>query len=61
MTPLEARNGTNRGSVRMFDTSQLSATAAKEKWDRVKIVCTQPFNKVARDTITDMNCPLRKH
>ncbi|XP_052270427.1 DNA repair protein XRCC1-like isoform X1 [Dreissena polymorpha] len=47
MTPLEARNGTNRGSVRMFDTSQLSATAAKEKWDRVKIVCTQPFNKTS--------------
>lgn len=46
MTPLEARNNTNRNSVRMFDTSKLSSTTAKQKWDRVKIVCTQPFNKV---------------
>jgi len=46
MTPLEARSGSNRTAVRMFDSSKLSATVVKEKWDRVKIVCTQPFNKV---------------
>ncbi|XP_053375045.1 DNA repair protein XRCC1-like isoform X2 [Mercenaria mercenaria] len=47
MTPLEARNGTNRNSVRMFDASKLSATVSSQKWDRVKIVCTQPFNKTS--------------
>ncbi|XP_052801501.1 DNA repair protein XRCC1-like isoform X2 [Mya arenaria] len=47
LTPMEARNGTNRTSVRMFDISKLSAPAAKEKWDRVKIVCSQPFNKTS--------------
>ncbi|KAJ8312880.1 hypothetical protein KUTeg_010253 [Tegillarca granosa] len=45
MTPTESRNGTNRNSVRMFGSDRLSKTTANEKWDRVKIVCTQPFNK----------------
>ena len=31
----------------MFDLSKLSPEVANEKWDRVKIVCTQPFNKVS--------------
>ena len=48
MTPLEARNGTNRTSVRMFGKSNMSATVVNEKWDRVKVVCTQPFNKVSK-------------
>ncbi|XP_060573725.1 DNA repair protein XRCC1-like [Ruditapes philippinarum] len=47
MTPLEARNGTNRNSVRMFDARKLSAAVSSQKWDRVKIVCTQPFNKTS--------------
>ncbi|KAL4224049.1 positive regulation of DNA ligase [Mactra antiquata] len=47
MTPMEARNGTNRNSVRMFDSSKLSATVVGQKWDRVKVVCTQPFNKTS--------------
>ena len=46
MSPLEARNNTNRNSVRMFSGDKLSKTVTGEKWDRVKIVCTQPFNKV---------------
>ena len=46
MSPLEARNNTNRNSVRMFGADKLSKTVAGQKWDRVKIVCTQPFNKV---------------
>lgn len=45
MTPLESRNGTNRNAVRMFGPDKLSSAVANEKWDRVKIVCTQPFNK----------------
>ena len=45
MTPLESRNGTNRNTVRMFGLEKLSNAVSSEKWDRVKIVCTQPFNK----------------
>lgn len=29
----------------MFTTDQLSSPEREEKWDRVKIVCTQPFNR----------------
>ena len=46
MSPLEARSNTNRNSVRMFSGDKLSKLVTDEKWDRVKIVCTQPFNKV---------------
>lgn len=45
MSPLDSRNNTNKYSVRMFGGDKLSKTASDEKWDRVKIVCTQPFNK----------------
>ncbi|XP_067673950.1 DNA repair protein XRCC1-like isoform X1 [Haliotis asinina] len=47
MTPLESRNGTNRNSVRMFGVDKLSRAVTDKKWDRVKIVCTQPFCKTA--------------
>jgi DNA-repair protein XRCC1 len=29
----------------MFAMDKLSKPAADQKWDRVKVVCTQPFNK----------------
>ncbi|XP_050416931.1 DNA repair protein XRCC1 [Patella vulgata] len=45
MTPIESRNGNNRNAVRMFGVDKLSKAVAGQKWDRVKIVCTQPFNK----------------
>lgn len=45
MSPMESRNNTNKYSVRMFGADKLSKTVANEKWDRVKVVCTQPFNK----------------
>ena len=47
MTPVESRNETNRNSVRMFGPEKLNKSVAAQKWDRVKIVCTQPFNKVS--------------
>lgn len=50
MSPADSRNGTNRNSVRMFTQDKLSKTAANDKWDRVKVVCTQPFNKVFTNT-----------
>lgn len=47
MTLHECKNGLNVNKVRFFDTSQLSS-ACKESWDRVKIVCTQPYIKSAK-------------
>ncbi|XP_014788399.1 DNA repair protein XRCC1 isoform X2 [Octopus bimaculoides] len=46
MSPMESRNNKNRYSVRMFGSDKLSKPATEEKWDRVKIICTQPFNKI---------------
>lgn len=45
MTPSDCRGETNKNRVRMFTSDQLSETARKEKWDRIKVVCTQPYNK----------------
>ncbi|XP_064651039.1 DNA repair protein XRCC1-like [Lineus longissimus] len=45
MTPGDSRNGTNGSRVRMFGPDALSKTVAQEKWDVVKVVCTQPFNR----------------
>jgi DNA-repair protein XRCC1 len=42
---MEARSGSNPNRVRMFATDKLSKQEAEQKWDRVKVVCTQPFNK----------------
>ena len=45
MSPMESRNGQNAARVRMFATDKLNRDVAAQKWDRVKVVCTQPFNK----------------
>ena len=45
MTLKEAKEGTNINGVRFFKSENLLKPTANEKWDRVKIVCTQPFNK----------------
>ncbi|KAJ3597951.1 hypothetical protein NHX12_001466 [Muraenolepis orangiensis] len=45
MSPTESRNSSNTGRVRFFGPSQLQKTPAQEKWDRVKIVCSQPYSK----------------
>lgn len=47
MTLHDCKNGLNINKVRFFDTNQLSS-ACKESWDRVKIVCTQPYIKQAK-------------
>lgn len=44
MSPIESRQSTNKNKVRMFTAEQLTPEC-KQKWDRVKIVCTQPFNR----------------
>ena len=45
MTPADARSNTNLQKVRLFNSDALSKSALEEKWDRAKVVCTQPFNK----------------
>jgi DNA-repair protein XRCC1 len=45
MSPMEARSGGNPSRVRMFATDTLSKSVAEQKWDRVKVICTQPFSK----------------
>ncbi|XP_077999966.1 DNA repair protein XRCC1-like [Glandiceps talaboti] len=45
MSPVESKNNTNLNRVRMFGPDKLSKTVKDQKWDRVKIVCSQPFNK----------------
>lgn len=47
MSPMESHNGTNTNRVRFFGPSLLVKAHAQEKWDRVKIVCSQPYNKVS--------------
>lgn len=45
MSPQEARNETNLQRVRMFRAQELNKATLTEKWDRVRLVCTQPFNQ----------------
>uniref|UniRef100_A0A1B0CD96 Putative dna repair protein xrcc1 isoform x2 n=1 Tax=Lutzomyia longipalpis TaxID=7200 RepID=A0A1B0CD96_LUTLO len=44
MTPIECRAMENTNHVRCFSPTALVEDVAKEKWDFVKIVCSQPFN-----------------
>lgn len=45
MSPAESKSFTNTNRVRMFGPDKLSKPVAAQKWDRIKLVCTQPFNK----------------
>lgn len=47
MTLHECKNGLNVNKVRFFDSNHLSS-ASKDVWDRVKIVCTQPYIKQSK-------------
>lgn len=44
MSPIESRNSSNTGRVRCFTAKELVESVAKERWDLVKVICTQPFN-----------------
>ena len=46
MNPADSRASQNPNRVRIFGSDQLSNAVAGQKWDRAKVVCTQPFNKV---------------
>lgn len=45
MTLKESKDGNNSRAVRFFKKENFTQPTANEKWDRLKIVCTQPFNK----------------
>lgn len=44
MTIVEAKNGLNPNRVRCFNADNLVESVAKEKWDLVKIFCSQIYN-----------------
>nr|CAD7433913.1 unnamed protein product [Timema monikensis] len=55
MSPMEARNGTMGTRVRMFSSEQLRKPVVEKRWDRVKVICSQPFNKhVQYETADDL-------
>ncbi|TSL04364.1 Short transient receptor potential channel 2 [Bagarius yarrelli] len=45
MSPADSRQGTGQHSVRMFKKGDFLPQAAEESWDRLRITCSQPFNK----------------
>ncbi|XP_078699572.1 uncharacterized protein LOC144926554 [Branchiostoma floridae x Branchiostoma belcheri] len=45
MNPMESKAGKNKMVVRMFNESLLSEEGRSEMWDRVRIICRQPFRK----------------
>lgn len=55
MSPAESKSFTSTNRVRMFGVDKLSKPVATQKWDRVKLVCTQPFNKNERYGLSFIN------
>ncbi|XP_071806723.1 DNA repair protein XRCC1-like [Asterias amurensis] len=47
MSPMDSKNGINTNRVRMFGPEKLSKAVLDKKWDRAKVVCSQPFNKLS--------------
>ncbi|XP_075775779.1 short transient receptor potential channel 2 isoform X2 [Pelodiscus sinensis] len=48
MTPADSKLGRNRSGVRMLKEGDFLAAARDEKWDRLRLTCSQPFNKQAQ-------------
>jgi DNA-repair protein XRCC1 len=46
MTPSDSRSNTNRNQVKLLKSTDLNKTCLNEKWDRLKIVCEQKFNRL---------------
>uniref|UniRef100_A0A0X3P385 BRCT domain-containing protein n=1 Tax=Schistocephalus solidus TaxID=70667 RepID=A0A0X3P385_SCHSO len=45
MSPMDAKQGKGLNCVRIFGGEELTKSVAAQKWDVVKVVCTQPFSK----------------
>lgn len=52
MAPADAKLDKNRSGVRMFKEGDFLASALGEKWDRIRLLCSQPFNKHAQFGLT---------
>ncbi|KAJ6664846.1 hypothetical protein lerEdw1_005818 [Lerista edwardsae] len=48
MMPADAKRDKNRSGVRMFKEGDFLASTLGEKWDRIRLVCSQPFNRHAQ-------------
>lgn len=44
MSPAESKVWTNLNVVKLFSKDLMNKVVCDQKWDRVKIVCTQPYN-----------------
>lgn len=45
LSPVESRQETHFNRVRIFNREHLEKNVADQKWDRIKIICSQPYNK----------------
>lgn len=45
MSVQDSKDEKNKNVVRFFKQEEFSKPAANQLWDRIKITCTQPFNK----------------
>ncbi|XP_030649143.1 transient receptor potential cation channel subfamily C member 2b [Chanos chanos] len=45
MGPADSRQGTGRKGVRMFKKADFLPEGREENWDRLRVTCTQPFNR----------------
>ncbi|XP_028400541.1 uncharacterized protein LOC114523723 isoform X2 [Dendronephthya gigantea] len=45
MSPAESKTGRNILGVKMFDKASFTKDVPEEEWDRVRVVCRQPFTK----------------
>jgi DNA-repair protein XRCC1 len=45
MTPSESRSDTNRNQVKLIKSDELNKNCLNGKWNRVKIICEQKFNR----------------
>ncbi|KFD56602.1 hypothetical protein M514_02706 [Trichuris suis] len=45
MSPKESHQLEHKNRVRMFSKASLVSKVADQLWDRVKVICTQPFNR----------------
>ncbi|NXM54770.1 XRCC1 protein, partial [Illadopsis cleaveri] len=48
MTPADSKLDQNRCGVRMFKEADFSELTVGQKWDRVRLTCSQPFNPCSR-------------
>uniref|UniRef100_A0A5K3EIX3 BRCT domain-containing protein n=1 Tax=Mesocestoides corti TaxID=53468 RepID=A0A5K3EIX3_MESCO len=45
MSPMEAKKAVSLNRVRIFSGNELTPSVASQKWDIVRVTCTQPFSK----------------